>query len=438
MRNLMTVAAAALLLTGCGEGGWFGSTPKPPLPGTRVSVLSGSDAISADPRLAEFPVAIPQAITNGDWAVTGGTAERTLGHLALASEPRQAWSTSIGSGSSGTRRILASPVAGDGRIYTMDSDMRVRAFAADSGRELWSVDPAPEDEEDGFGGGIAFDAGRVYVAAGFAQIVTLDAATGKIVWRRSVAGPVRSAPLVADGRIYTTTVDNRTEALDAQSGDTVWSYTGTAEPTSILGGGTPGFSQDIVVAPYSSGEVVALRADNGRPLWTDSLAGLRRGSALAALSDVRGSPVIADGRVFAASVSGRIAAIDLRTGNRAWDGEFGGPSPIWFAGDYLFLISKDGELICVRALDGAIRWVSPLPRLADPDEKSSVIQWVGPVLAGDHLIVAGSHERALLISPYDGSRQGEIRLQDKAFLQPIVVNRTMYILTDDGRLTAYR
>ena len=53
--------------------------------------------------------------------------------------------------------------------------------------------------------------GRVYVATGYGQVLALDAATGKEIWRQQVTAPVRGAPTVADGRVFAVTVDNELE-----------------------------------------------------------------------------------------------------------------------------------------------------------------------------------------------------------------------------------
>ena len=64
--------------------------------------------------------------------------------------------------------------------------------------------------------------------------------------------------------------------------------------------------------------------------------------------------------------------------------------------------------------------------------------WAGPVLAGDRLIVAGSHGEALSISPYTGKVLGWIKLNRGVMIAPIVANSTIYVLDTGGRLTAMR
>jgi outer membrane protein assembly factor BamB len=71
-------------------------------------------------------------------------------------------------------------------------------------------------------------------------------------------------------------------------------------------------------------------------------------------------------------------------------------------------------------------------------DKKGPISYVGPVLAGDRLILAGSNGALINVNPTDGSFQSQIDLKDGVSFQPVVANNTLYLLTDSGRLIAYR
>jgi hypothetical protein len=60
------------------------------------------------------------------------------------------------------------------------------------------------------------------------------------------------------------------------------------------------------------------------------------------------------------------------------------------------------------------------------------------VLAGDRLLVAGTLGDLLSISPYTGELLGKMDLREPVRLAPIIANRTIYVLTDRGRLIALR
>ncbi len=88
--------------------------------------------------------------------------------------------------------------------------------------------------------------------------------------------------------------------------------------------------------------------------------------------------------------------------------------------------------------DGRIRRVRSLERFEDPEDQEGPIHWAGPVLAGDRLIVAGSNEKALSISPYTGEVLGVIDLPGSVFLAPVVAGNSLYFLTEAGSLVAMR
>jgi outer membrane protein assembly factor BamB len=315
----------------------------------------------------------------------------------------------------------------------------VTALDAQNGRRLWDVDVTPEDESTkGVGGGIAFADGRVFVTTGFAQVVALEAEKGKEIWRQTLTAPLRSPPTVASGRVFVVTVDNELDVLAADDGRKLWTHSGTPEPAGLLGGGSPAVQGDVVIVPYSSGELFALRIENGRVLWSDSLAGARRTDALSSLADIRGRPVIDRDRVFAVGHSGRMVAVDLRTGDRVWEQDIGGTDMPWVAGDFVYVLSDDNELVCLTRNDGRVRWVSDLPRYQDPKKKRGNLQWSGPVLGGDRLIVVASNGEAMSFSPYTGEPLGRVELPDGTFLTPVVADGTLYVLTDSADLIAMR
>ena len=437
MRPIAFALLAALLLAACDS--WFGEADAPPLPGDRISVLLHERTLVPDPQAASAQILLPPPSINTEWPQAGGYANHAMHHTLTADAPGRAWRSSAGSGSDDDERLIASPIVADGRIFTMDSETMVSAFDTANGERLWSVELTPEEEEDGhIGGGIAYEDGFVFVTTGFAEVIALEAATGALVWRRMIGGPMRTAPTARGGRLFVVTVDNKLSALDASSGETLWDHTGISEVASLLGGASPAVDAGVVVVPYSSGELVALKVENGRMLWSDSLAAIRRTDVVSTLAHIRGRPVIDRGRVFAMSHGGLMAAIDLKTGQRIWDKEIGGLESPWIAGDYLFAISNNEELLCVSRNDGRIHWVRALPRWEDEEDKEDPIIWTGPILASDRLIVAGSQGEALTVSPYTGEVLGRVEMPDGVSVAPIVADGSIYFLSDDAELTAYR
>jgi outer membrane protein assembly factor BamB len=443
VRGLPARAVLVLLVLALGGcdwlGGLFEESNKVHLKGDRISVLGLEKRLGPDPKLAETEVRLPPATANADWAQPGGNPSHAMQHLAFAGALHKAWRTGIGDGASRYGRVLSQPIVADGAVFGMDARDVVVALDAKTGRELWDNDVKPATERDhAFGGGLAAAKGRVFVTTGYGQVLALDAKTGHEQWRQQVAAPMRGAPTVVDNRVFVITVENQLDVLSTEDGHLLWTHSGIPETAGLLGAASPAVDGDIVVVPYSSGEIFALRTENGRPLWTDNLATARPLGALSTLADIRGRPVIDRDRVFALSHSGRMVAIDLRTGDRVWEQEIGGTHGAWVAGDYLYVLADDVNLMCLQRADGRVRWSHDLPRYQDEKKKSDPMRWAGPVLAGDKLIVVASNGDALAVSPYTGATVGQFSLPDGVFVDPIVAGGTLYVLTDEADLIALR
>jgi outer membrane protein assembly factor BamB len=411
---------------------------KQPLPGERISVLGIGGGVEPDPKLAAAPVTLPAPTVNPDWPQPGGSPAHQIGHPALPDTLARAWNTSVGDGSARYTKVMSQPVIAGGRVFTMDGGVQVSALDAATGNRIWQVDLKPEDQRgNAFGGGPAWWKDRLYVATGYAEVLALDPTDGKVIWRKSVSSPVHAPPTVADGRIFAVTVDNELNALAVEDGRHLWSHNGIPETAGLLGGASPAVEGEIVIAPYSSGELFALRVENGRALWSDNMAATRNVNAVAGLADIRGRPVIDRGRVFAVSHSARMAAINLRSGDRVWEQQIASSHSPWVVGDYVFVLANDNEVVCLTRDEGKVRWVHRLRRYEDEKEKSDPIEWAGPVLGGNRLIVISSLGEAVSISPLTGEVVGQQNMSP-TYLGPVIANNVLYLLSDDADLSAYR
>lgn len=436
MRPVFVAVLAALSLAACSS--WFGEPEKPPLPGERVAVLTLESKHTPDEKLRGVPVALPRPRANADWPQAGGDPSHAMHHLALGEPLRRLWQRSIGEGSDDEQFLLAPPVVGDGRLFVMDAEYRIAALDPATGQGIWRRKFEVDEERDGaFGGGIAYADGRLFVTTGYALVLALDATTGEELWRQSVQAPLRASPAAAGGRVFAVTVDNKLHALDARDGKLLWNHSGLAEIAGMLGGASPAVQGDIVVVPYSSGELVALRVENGRRIWADSLVSVQ-GDPVSTIADIRARPVIDRDMVLAIGNGGRMAAISTRTGARVWQRALGGIEMPWVAGDYVFVVTSGAELLCLRRIDGRIRWSLSLPKWEDEDDRTDPITWAGPVLAGDRLILGASTGEVVSVSPYTGALLGRIELSDPVSIAPVVAGETLYFLTDDADLIALR
>ena len=436
----VVVGFLSLGMAGCsylGLDGWLGGGKGTvPLAGQRVAVLPPPDRVRADPDLIGTPVDVPPAEEGADWPFAGRSADHGGGNLALAQAPRPVWRRDVGAGSDRSALVPASPIVAGGRVFVLDAEFVVHAVDAASGRKLWQRSLEPDNKgAPGTDGGLAFAGGVLFAATGFAELLGLDPVAGQIIRRHRLPMPARSSPVVAGGRVFVITLDNALLALSMTDGSRLWTYPAITEIAGLLGGASPAVDGNIVVGAFSSGEVAAIRAESGRAAWSDSLGTNRRIGELSQLADIIGLPVISRGLVLAVSHSGRMVAIDLRSGARAWEQEFGGTQSPWVAGDMVYVLTGSGELLAVTRRDGRVRWARSLDSASRPARLQT---WVGPVMAGGLLRVVSSQGNVLAIDPMGGETKDSFNLSVPVRLAPIVAGGTLYILTEDAELIALR
>src|SRR5690349_272508 len=291
--TIALLLSAAALLSGCDTyrsvADWFDlGTKKVRIQGERISIIASDAQLTPDPQLASSKMDLPPPKKNADWPEPGGSADNVMGNLMADGPLEQLWSVPAGKGTDDDSRLTAPPIVANGKIYVLDADTHVFAFDAKTGDQLWDVGLAPDttigksswfglfgpdrvDPRKGFGGGLAYDGGRLFAATGFGNVIALDAENGQELWKVETTVPVRSAPVVVDGRVYVVTQENQTQALDATDGHQLWDHHGTVESAGVLSSASVAVSGDTVVVPYSSGELFALRAQNGTPAWNDTL-----------------------------------------------------------------------------------------------------------------------------------------------------------------------
>ncbi|MES2336601.1 MAG: PQQ-binding-like beta-propeller repeat protein [Pseudomonadota bacterium] len=444
MNRFVTTSAAIALAVSLGGCGIFkGGKAKTPVLGDRVPILMTENSIQVDRTIAGIEVVLPPAATNAAWNQPGGNASKSMGHVALSATPARAWSLTIPGGDQKVR-LAAAPTVDGGKLFVTDTAGAVHAYAADTGAPLWTSQTVKGDENSRarFGGGASVEAGKVYATNGLGDVVALDANTGAELWRAKPGGPLRGAPTLANEQLYVLTQDNQLFALSQADGKVAWTSSGSLESQGVFGVAAPAVAQGTVVTGFSSGELNAYRYENGRTLWADALSRSSMSTSVSALSDIDAEPVIDQGRAYAIGQGGRMVALDVLTGQRLWEQNLAGIATPWVAGEWIFVVTDDARLICLARASGKIRWISQLRKFRvdknDGKKQKDPISWVGPVLAGDKLWLANSLGEIVAASPADGSVTTTMTGKGSFGLSPIVANGTLYLMSDEGTLTAYR
>jgi len=445
----MKIARAALLagliaasLTGC-KGGLFGGGDDKTTPtvGNRTPILSKIEkGTDVDPALAAISVVMPPARANAEWGQAGGSASKSYGHLALSENPAKVWTASV-AGSTNRMRLAAAPVIGGGKLFAQGTDGAIVAHDKATGARLWTrgEDGMTKDQApSAFGGGVSYEAGKVYATNGVGDVKAMNADTGEVLWTVKPAGPLRGSPTIAFGQLFVMTQDNQIISLNINDGSLVWDESGSNTQAGVFGVAAPAAGQGSIVAGYSSGELSAYRYENGRTLWSDALARTNISTTVGSITDIDADPIIDSGRVYALGQGGRMAAYELVTGQRIWELNLAGISTPAIAGEWIFTLTDDARLLAIARSSGRVRWITQLQRFRDEEDKEGPIFWTGPVLAGGNLWVASSRGEVWKVSTGEGSSALFADLGQPVSLPPVVADGMLYVLDDAGTIHAWK
>jgi outer membrane protein assembly factor BamB len=437
-RHCATILLMTAGLAGCGNN-WFGEPEKPPLSGERISVLDYERDLRPDENAKISAYSAPSPQQNVSWPQAGGQPSHAMGNLALGANLNRVWNADIGDGSRSKLPLTAQPIVLGKSIFTLDTSANLAAFSTEDGKRRWNVNVRDEDEKDSvISGGIAAEGDTIYVTAGYDEVVAVDAVKGTIKWRAPLNSPSRAAPSIANGRVFVTTLNNNLFAFDASNGQVLWEFAGMGQSTGLVGAASPAVDNEFVVPAFSSGEIYSLRANNGTVAWSDNLANTLRLGGLSALSDIRGLPVIENGVAYAVSFGGKMAAIDMRSGARMWQRDIASAKTPWVTGNRVFLISTNGQIVSLEKESGAVVWVSQLARYKNNEKKTGAIFWTGPLLAGDRLFAFSSDGRVAEVHPEQGTLVKEWDSRSDVRISPVVAGGKLFILAEDGTLSAYQ
>ncbi len=336
---------------------------------------------------------------------------------------KRLWTANLG-GDAEHLRVALQP-AGDGnRIYATSHDGKVYAFDPVSGKRIWRT-----ELELIMSAGPGVGDGLVVVASKGGIVVVLDAATGEERWRADVGGESLSRPLIAKDSVIIQTVDNRLRALQSFDGKERWVIIQSMPALTMRGSSSPVVSGANVVAGFDNGRVVAVDLDSGDIAWESLLAPPSGRSDLDRLSDVDGAMVVVGQDIYAAGYQGRLGSIAAESGQILWSTEissYAGVSVDWTS---LYTTQDTGVVISMARRNGAESW-----------RQESLLRREPTVPVPFHTTVAvGDLEGYIhFFNNLDGEPVARLKLGSKAISSdPVVVADRLYVQSDSGAIAAY-
>lgn len=332
------------------------------------------------------------------------------------------WSASISDGAD-EQRVKLVPYVDKGRVYAASRNGEVRALDAESGRPLWSRDTELE-----ISGGPGAGEGLVLVGTSNGEVLALDENDGSEKWRARVSSEILSVPKASYGVVVVHTIDGKLFGLDAASGKQKWLYDRTIPVLTLHGSSSPVIADRRVICGFASGKLAMLDLGTGDLLWEVSVSAPSGRSELERMVDIDGDPLVLDDVVYVVTYQGEMAAVSLETGIVLWRRQLS--SYAGMGADYLYLYVSDDtdHVLAVDPGNGAALW---------KNKKLQYRKLTAPVLLGGYVVVADFEGYLHLLSREDGKLLGRLRVAKSAITTPpIVVADVAYIYAEGGEMVA--
>ncbi len=293
-------------------------------------------------------------------------------HAVDATTGTRRWNYSLGEGAEPRLRgLYGAATIVDSVVYAALS-REIVAIDLASGVPLWQQ---PLSQGNTWYGShvtpaVAADLVVTSLGNGGAGLRAWSAASGAPVWQtsRSIAVGMTASPVIADDTVYVLNELTHMAAIDLFTGETRWRR--KLHPDGFDNGhgatATPAFADGTLFVPTQHGALFAVDALSGAELWR-----LDAGDALIRTATNRGrvaafaaAPAIAGDLLWIGGADGRLAAVDLESGQVVYSRQLGAPimSGVVPAPPMLYVTTFDGVVHAFAPPDLSVPTVSGEPR----------------------------------------------------------------------------
>ncbi len=402
-----------------------------------VSVFLKDDSIKVDPALEKIQISIPVQTSSKSWFGSNNDNNAEVENFRFPKEITKIKSNWENYRFSYPDHHVFAPLIADEKIYHLDVKGNLYAKNLDDLKLIWKKKLVNSwFTKDFTNGKISYHNNQIFVSTGYNFIFCVNAQTGDVVWEKKLSSIPISTPIADDKQVYVITDDNKTYALNVQNGEINWTHAGILRATGIMGSASPVVYKNNVISSYSSGEIYALNKDTGEANWVHDLNINKADNSDFILNDVDATPVAKDGVVYGIGNGGLMMSIRVADGVILWQKELASITDFWIAGEFIYLINNDNQLISVYRKTGGIKWFVQLKKYFNEKKTNSKIIYNGIVMAGDNLIFTNSGRRLFVVSPVNGEILQTKKINGKIFHNPIVVNEKIYLQTIDSFVTS--
>ena len=414
-----------MFLSACGTGKYLGfEKRKVPLEGKRVSVLKDIKVFEKD-ILSTSKVILSDPIEIKHWKQSFNSPKHISLNYLSNSKLSKFSKIASGKGEDDDEKILAQPLIYKNTLFFMDAKSVIYSFNLKTKKINWKKKLITQNEKGhNIGGGIAVDDNFLFVGSPYAEIFCISLEDGKIIWKKNSATPIRATPTLIENKVIILTLDNRTMVFDKNNGNLIWEHQGIQSSTSLLGQPKVAVDGNLVLLPYSNGDIFALNLTNGAEIWRQSSVNIEQSETTNSFTDIDANPVMLKNLIVIASTSGKVLAFNKKNGNQVWQQYLNTTQTPLINGNSIYVIHNNKEVVNLDTKNGKVRWIYEIEKEFLHEEGI----WLTPVLINSKLVLVGGDRSLIVLSAINGKFEKKYNLPDFPITPPIVVNRKVFLM----------
>jgi len=332
-----------------------------------------------------------------------------------------AWSRHIADGGG----YVFSPWVDAGSVYVAGHDGAVARLHLADGKTQWRIDAGQK-----LTGGVGVGAGRVVVGTGNGEVLAFDEDSGKPAWRAPASSEVLSAPRVSRGLVVVRTEDNRVTAYDAANGKVKWFYEHATPALTVWNHAGVLVDRGAVFAGYGGGKLAAIDVASGNLGWETNVAIPHGATEIERIADITSNPVTDNRHVYAVTYQGRAACLDARSGNIVWARKMSSIAGLAVDNRNVYISEANGDVVALDKNSGERVWTQ---------RKLFARRLSTPAVVGGYVVVGDFQGYLHLLSREDGAFAGRAATDGSAIVtRPIPLTGGVLVQTRDGGVYTFR
>ena len=242
------------------------------------------------------------------------------------------WSADVGESLTG----MLSPVVTENAVYAAGGDTLYAVNLA-NGDRLWKSDTASDVTA-----GVGTDGRIIAVGTASGELKVFDT-NGKQLWSVRLSSEMSVPPLVGSGFVLVRTTDTRITAFDAETGERRWHYQSQVPALTIRAPAQMKFAPAGVLVGQANGRLLALNA-KGETVFDAVIAQPKGSTEVERLVDVVGAPMVDARMMCAAAFQGNIVCMSSQNGRLLWNAPVDAVTGPVSDGTNVYVVDAEGKI----------------------------------------------------------------------------------------------